>query len=97
RSVADRHRPARLFTPDVPTRRDEVTPGMRITCPHCQRAVALPDAAGGQPTPCPLCGNIFTPASLAGAALDLRAAPAINPAPAPSAAPPASRPVATAA
>jgi hypothetical protein len=77
---------------------------MRLICPHCQKTVSLPDAAAGQPTPCPLCGHVFTPPALAGAALDLPPeAPAPRPpAPAPAAPPrvnepPASRPVAGAA
>jgi hypothetical protein len=72
---------------------------MRITCPHCQKSVVVADGSAGTPTPCPLCGNIFTPPALAGSALDLPpAAPPPTPAPpyqAPTSAPP-SRPVAAA-
>src|SRR5262245_63050236 len=69
---------------------------MRITCPHCQKSVVVPDASAGKPTPCPVCGNIFTPPALAGSALDLPPAP--PPAPAyqpPPPSPSASKPVAT--
>lgn len=71
---------------------------MRITCPHCQKSVVVADASAGKPTPCPLCGNIFTPPALAGSALDLPPEPLPPPpAPAYSPTPPsptASRPVA---
>jgi hypothetical protein len=58
------------------------------------------DASAGKPTPCPLCGNIFTPPALAGSALDLPPAPPPPP-PAPAYQPPppspaASKPVAAA-
>src|SRR5262245_50465898 len=70
---------------------------MRITCPHCQKSVVVADGSAGKPTPCPLCGDIFTPPALAGAALDLPPAPP-PPRPAPPYQPatsaPASRPVA---
>jgi hypothetical protein len=71
---------------------------MRITCPHCQQSVTVPDAAAGQPTPCPRCGDIFTPPALAGAALDLPPAPPppASPMTPASAYPPASKPVAAA-
>src|SRR5262245_18351880 len=53
---------------------------MRITCPHCQKSVVVPDASAGTPTPCPLCGNIFTPPALAGSALELPPEPPPPPA-----------------
>lgn len=71
---------------------------MRITCPHCQKSVVVPDASAGKPTPCPVCGNIFTPPALAGSALDLPPAPPPEPPyqpPPPS--PAASKPVAASA
>src|SRR5207302_6981351 len=49
---------------------------MRVLCPNCQQMVAVPDAAAGQPTPCPLCGKAFTPPALTGAALDQPPPPA---------------------
>src|SRR5438445_11337208 len=71
---------------------------MRITCPHCQKSVVVADGSAGTPTPCPLCGHIFTPPALAGAALDLRPAPPpAAPLYEPPASPTASRPVAAAA
>lgn len=33
---------------------------MHVTCPHCRQQVTLPDSAGDQPTPCPVCGQTFT-------------------------------------
>src|SRR3954451_7266086 len=70
---------------------------MRITCPHCQKSVVVADTSAGTPTPCPLCGNIFTPPALAGAALDLPPAPPPAPAYQPPPSPTASKPVASAA
>src|SRR5947209_4980659 len=71
---------------------------MRITCPHCQQSVTVPDTSAGQPTPCPRCGDIFTPPALAGAALDLPPAPPppASPMSPPPVYPPASKPVAAA-
>jgi len=43
---------------------------MRLTCPHCHQSVGVPDAAAGQPTPCPLCGQTFTAPALVGSAID---------------------------
>lgn len=37
---------------------------MRLLCPHCQQTVAIPDSSAEQPTPCPLCGHVFTPPAL---------------------------------
>src|SRR5437868_13832172 len=70
---------------------------MRITCPHCQKSVVVADGSAGTPTPCPLCGNIFTPPALAGSALDLPPAPPPAPAYQPPPSPTASKPVAAAA
>src|SRR5947207_5215987 len=69
---------------------------MRITCPHCQKSVVVADGSAGTPTPCPLCGNIFTPPALAGAALDLPPAPPPAPPYQPPSTPATSRPVAAA-
>src|SRR5947208_16251831 len=70
---------------------------MRITCPHCQKSVVVADGSAGTPTPCPLCGNIFTPPALAGSAPDLPPAPPPAPAYQPPPSPTASKPVAAAA
>lgn len=65
---------------------------MNILCPSCQKRVAVPDEAAGKPTPCPLCGETFTPPALTPAAIDSAPPPIPKPAPpppAPPAAPPA--------
>src|SRR5687768_1887464 len=64
---------------------------MRLTCPHCQQSVAVPDSAAGQATPCPLCGQTFTPPALVGAAIDAAPEPAPK-APQPAVRPPAATP-----
>src|SRR5581483_5984928 len=51
---------------------------MRVICPHCRQSVALPDAAAGTPTPCPLCGQLFTPPALTGAAIDAAPPPVVK-------------------
>ncbi len=43
---------------------------MRLTCPHCQQSVTVPDTAAGQSTSCPNCHKLFTPPALIGAAID---------------------------
>jgi hypothetical protein len=64
---------------------------MNILCPACGKRVAVPDEAAGRPTPCPLCGEAFTPPALTPAAIDA-APPVPKPAPPPPSPPPPAPP-----